>query len=130
MPKIKQNPVQIQQKWSIFAASTTIAMTKVLKHIVMWKFLDEAEGRTRQENAQWMKDHLEALVGQIPELLSAEVGINCKDSDAAYDAVLTATFHSFEAMERYKNHPLHQQISQYCKKVRKDRVACDYFIES
>ena len=104
-------------------------MTRVLKHIVMWKFKEEAEGRTRLENAQWMKDHLEALVGKLPELLSAEVGINCKESEAAYDAVLTATFPSFEAMERYKNHPLHQEVSQDCKKVRLSRIACDYFVE-
>lgn len=72
---------------------------KILKHIVMWRFQDFAEGRTRTENAQWMKEHLEALVGRVPELLSAEVGINIKESDAAYDAVLTATFRSMRDLK-------------------------------
>lgn len=102
---------------------------KILKHIVMWKFKDEAEGRTRTENAQWMKEHLEALVGKIPELLSAEVGINIKESEAAYDAVLTATFRSMRDLDTYKNHPLHQEISSYCKKVRISRVVADYWVE-
>ena len=102
---------------------------KILKHIVMWRFKDEGEGRSRIENAQWMKDHLEALVGKIPELLSAEVGINIKESDAAYDAVLTATFRNTDDLETYKNHPLHQEVSNYCKKVRLSRVVCDYFVE-
>lgn len=100
-----------------------------LKHIVLWKFKDEAEGRTKAENAQWMKEHLEALVGVVPELLSAEVGINVTDSDAAYDAVLISTFEDKEAAARYKVHPAHQEISSYCKKVRLSRVVCDYWIE-
>lgn len=102
---------------------------RILKHIVMWKFKNEAEGRTKTENAQWMKEHLEALVGQVPELLSAEVGINIKESEAAYDAVLTSTFRSPEDLDTYKNHPLHQEISNYCKKVRISRVVTDYWTE-
>ena len=102
---------------------------KTLKHIVMWRFLDFAEGRTKTENAQWMKEHLESLVGQVPELLTAEVGINIKESDAAYDAVLTATFLSLKDLDSYKNHPLHKEISSYCKKVRISRVVADYWME-
>ncbi|MCD7914768.1 MAG: Dabb family protein [Tannerellaceae bacterium] len=34
----------------------------MLKHIVMWKLKAEAEGKTKAENALWMKEHLEALV--------------------------------------------------------------------
>lgn len=102
---------------------------KILKHIVMWKLKDEAEGRTRNENAQWLKEHLEALVGRVPELMFAEVGINIKESDVAYDAVLTATFRSIEDLEAYKIHPLHQEVSNYCKKIRLSRIVCDYFVE-
>lgn len=102
---------------------------KILKHVVMWRFKDFAANRTRMENAQWMKEHLEDLVGKIPELLSAEVGINIKESDAAYDAVLTATFSSTKDLETYKSHPLHQAISDYCKDVRLSRVVVDYWAE-
>lgn len=56
----------------------------MLKHIVMWRLADSAEGRTKAENARWMKEHLEALVGVVPQLLSAEVGINVCDPDMAY----------------------------------------------
>ncbi|MDE7126740.1 MAG: Dabb family protein, partial [Bacteroidales bacterium] len=45
----------------------------MIKHIVMWKLKPEAEGRTAAENAQWMKEHLEGLLGVVPELLSCEV---------------------------------------------------------
>lgn len=98
----------------------------MLKHIVMWRFREGAEGKSRRAHAQWMKEHLEALVGIIPEIEGLEVGINEYPSEAAYDAVLTATFASKEALDRYKVHPAHVAISQYCKGVRECRVVCDY----
>lgn len=99
----------------------------MLKHVVMWRLAAQAEGRTKSENAQWMKEHLEALVGQIPELLSAEVGINVCDSDMAFDAVLISTFESTEALAAYKVHPKHKAVSDYCKKIRLSRVVCDFW---
>ncbi len=98
----------------------------MLKHIVMWKFKPEAEGRTCKENALWMKEHLEGLVGKIPEILSLEVGVNVNESEVAYDAVLVSAFEDEAAMAAYKVNPLHQEISAYCKKVRESRVVVDY----
>ena len=39
-----------------------------------------------------MKEILERLVGIVPEIISLQVGINEKESDMAYDAVLISTF--------------------------------------
>lgn len=98
----------------------------MIKHIVMWKLKPEAEGRTAAENAQWMKTHLEALMGVVPQLLSCEVGINVAAGN--YDACLVSTFASLEDLAAYKIHPAHQAISSYCKLIREERVACDYEI--
>lgn len=49
---------------------------RVYKHIVMWRFKESHNGKSALENARWMKEHLEGLVGRVPELLSAEVGIS------------------------------------------------------
>ena len=43
----------------------------VYKHIVMWKFKVQHNGKSALENARWMKEQLEGLVGVVPELLSA-----------------------------------------------------------
>ena len=93
----------------------------------MWKLKPEAEGHTAQENAQWMKEHLESLLGVVPQLLTSEVGINVVDGN--YDACLISTFASLDDLEAYKKHPAHVEISTYCKKVRESRVACDFVIE-
>ncbi|MCC8096583.1 MAG: Dabb family protein [Tannerellaceae bacterium] len=100
----------------------------MLKHIVMWKLKAEAEGKTKAENALWMKEHLEALVGVVPEIRSLEVGINIKESAMAYDAVLVSTFDDEAALEAYKVNPEHVKISTYCKKIRESRVVVDYLI--
>jgi len=91
----------------------------MLKHVVMWKLKEEAEGKTKAENALWMKEHLEALAGIVPEIKSLEVGINVLNSDMAYDAVLISTFENKETLEAYKVNPKHVEVSSYCKKIRR-----------
>ena len=129
----------------------------VYKHIVMWKFKEQHNGKSALENARWMKEQLEALVGVVPELLSAEVGISpaleqtaesaaaeapapvAAQSNAAaapapaasgeYDACLVSTFASPEALAAYKVHPKHKAISAYCKEARVKRLAFDWWSE-
>lgn len=130
----------------------------VYKHIVMWKFKEQHNGKSALENAKWMKEQLESLVGVVPELLSAEVGISpaleqaaeaaaaeapsnavAAPSNAAgapapvasgeYDACLVSTFASPEALAAYKVHPKHKAISAYCKEARLKRLAFDWWSE-
>ena len=98
----------------------------MLKHIVMWKFIDGAQDKSAVEHALWMKCHLEALVGVVPEIKQLEVGVNTSSSLMAYDAVLTLVVDDAEALQRYRQHPAHQEISQYCHAVRSARVVVDY----
>lgn len=123
----------------------------------MWKFKEQHNGKSALENARWMKEQLEALVGVVPELLSAEVGISpaleqaaeaaaaeapapvAAQSNAAavpapaasgeYDACLLSTFASPEALAAYKVHPKHKAISAYCKEARLKRLAFDWWSE-
>lgn len=112
----------------------------VYKHIVMWKFKEQHNGKSALENARWMKEQLEGLVGVVPELLSAEVGISPALEQAAavpsnaaaageYDACLLSTFASPEALAAYKVHPKHKAISAYCKEARVKRLAFDWWSE-
>lgn len=98
----------------------------MLKHVVMWRFAEGAEGKSREAHACWMKEHLEALVGIVPEIISLEVGVDHGHGPMSYDAVLTVCFADREAMQRYKGHPAHQAVSNYCKKVRESRTVVDY----
>ena len=60
----------------------------MIKHIVMWKLKDEAEGNSKAENAKIIKNSLEYLKGKINEIVNIEVGIDVNKSEQAYDVVL------------------------------------------
>ena len=91
----------------------------------MWKFRRDLE-ETPQQIAQEMKSRLEALRGEIDGLLAVEVGVNLVETASSYDAVLTADFPTWEAMEAYKVHPLHVVVVESCKPRCASRVDVDY----
>lgn len=100
----------------------------MLKHIVMWRFAEGAEGKTAAQHAQWMKQHLDALVGVVPEIHSLECGLDILRSPASFDCVLTVVLDDTEALQRYANHPQHLLIADYAKRVTQTRVAVDYLL--
>ena len=48
----------------------------MIKHIVMWKLKEQAEGNDKQTNALLMKDKLEAIADIVPGMIKLEVGID------------------------------------------------------
>lgn len=100
----------------------------MLKHIVMWKLKDFAEGCSREENARKIKAMLEALKGKIEQIVDLEVGINIDHSDMAFDAVLISVFNDEQALEKYRVHPEHVKVSEFVSKVREDRTTVDYLV--
>lgn len=99
----------------------------MIRHIVMWKLKDDAEGSPKAENAKKMKDMLEALPDKISNILELQVGINENGGD--YDAVLVTTFASYEDLRTYDEHPAHQQVRAFVRGVAAGRAAVDYTIE-
>lgn len=100
----------------------------MLKHIVMWKLKDHAEGKTRDENAIIMKGMLEALKDKTPEIQFLEVGINVNPTDAAYDVVLYSEFMDEAALSVYQGHPEHLKVAEFVAKVREERAVVDYLV--
>ncbi len=101
----------------------------MIKHIVLWKLKNVAEGASREQNASKMKNDLEALRNKIPVIRHIEVGINMVPSDAAYDIALYSEFASEKDLDVYQKHPAHLQIADFVGKVRESRVVVDYKIE-
>ena len=98
----------------------------MIKHIVMWQFKDEAEGKTRAENCLYIKKLLENLPAQISFIRKLEVGINEYPSSMASDMVLITEFDSKDDLDLYSVHPEHVQVSQYVGKVRNSRTVVDF----
>ena len=100
----------------------------MIKHIVLWRLKDEAEGASKVENAHKIKEMLEALGSAIPEIKHIEVGINLLDSPAAWDVALYSEFASLQALDVYQQHPEHQKCKGFIGKVASERAVVDYEI--
>jgi predicted nucleic acid-binding protein len=101
---------------------------KMIKHVVMWKLKDVAEGKTKAENAETMKKLLEGLPVKIKELQSAEVGINVLtgEDEAICDVVLVTECETKKDLQAYAEHPDHQKVVSFIKKVVDERRVVDY----
>ena len=103
----------------------------MIKHIVLWKLKDYAEGKTKQQNALRLKKELEELNGQIPGLIHLEVGININNNgDDNADVILYSEFENMEALASYYPHPLHKKIVPFAQAIRNERRVIDYEVSN
>jgi stress responsive alpha/beta barrel protein len=100
----------------------------MIKHIVMWKLKDHAEGNDKAGNAVLVKEKLEALQNLVPGLLKLEVGLDLGLDAAAFDLVLYTEFANEQALAAYQAHPLHKAVFPFIAAVRDARHAVDYAV--
>jgi heme-degrading monooxygenase HmoA len=98
----------------------------MIKHIVMWKLKEHAEGADRAANAAEMKRRLDACANLVPGILKFEVALAQPGLEATYDVVLYSEFASKEALDAYADHPTHQAVKPFIGAVREERQCMDY----
>ncbi len=98
----------------------------MLKHLVMWRFKEEAMGKSKSENIDAFKTMLENLVGTIDEIVNLKVAKNIIPSDTASDLVLNSEFNDIDSLNAYNQHPEHQKVLAIGKQVIAERRAVDY----
>lgn len=95
----------------------------MVRHIVMWNLLDQAEGCSKEENIQKMQKGFRNLLGKIDGLTAIDVQPNF--TEGGMDACLICEFTTREALEQYRVHPLHKEMQAFVHKVITSRVAHD-----
>jgi heme-degrading monooxygenase HmoA len=98
----------------------------MIKHIVMWKLKDQAEGAGRAANAVEMKRRLDECANIVPGMLTFEVTLAQPGLEATYDVVLYSEFETKEALEAYARHPTHQAVVPFIGAIREARQCMDY----
>ena len=99
----------------------------MVKHIVFFRLQEQAEGHSKQENAQIIKQGLESLINKIPYLIKSEVGINIPNAPKTdFDICLQCEFDNWSDLNAYAVHPEHLKIVEYIGKVKSARSAVDY----
>lgn len=100
----------------------------MLKHIVMWKFKDEALGNDKDSNIREAKRMIESLKGRIESIRDIELGINVEGLTGSYDLVLYSAFDDAEGLNAYQTHPEHVEIIAFMKAATAERACVDYEI--
>lgn len=98
----------------------------MLKHIVMFKLKDFAEGKSKAENAKKLKALLESLKEKISVVKCLEIGINIGKSASASDIVLYSEFDDMQALEVYRDHPEHKKAVDFIARSCSERQVVDY----
>ncbi|HGY56116.1 MAG TPA: Dabb family protein [Caldithrix abyssi] len=98
----------------------------MIKHVVMWKLKEEAEGYSKAVNLQRMKRKIGRLEERIPLIRFYEIGIDYLHTPASYDLVLVSAFDTKEDLKAYREHPEHQAVVEEIKPLVQERVVVDY----
>ncbi len=98
----------------------------MIKHIVFWKFADQAEGADKAANLERAREELTGLAGLVPGMRSLEIAVGADPLEHSYDLVLYSEFDSVDALQSYVVHPRHQAVAGFIGKVRTERACMDY----
>lgn len=98
----------------------------MIRHIVMWKLKEQAEGAGRAANALRMKALLDDCAGLVPGMGRFEVALAAPGMECTYDVVMYSEFESRAALEAYQQHPQHQALKPFFSAVRDARQCMDY----
>ncbi|AMP00454.1 stress responsive A/B Barrel domain protein [Collimonas arenae] len=101
-------------------------MSATLKHIVLWKLKEQAEGADKATNARKLKALLDSCAEIVPGILKFEAVIAQPGLEATYDVLLNSEFVSVEALDAYQVHPTHVAIKPFVAAVREARQCMDY----
>ncbi|MDK1376819.1 MULTISPECIES: Dabb family protein [unclassified Sinorhizobium] len=97
----------------------------MIKHIVIWNVRGESE-EERKASALNLKLRFEGLIGEVPGLVSLEVGIDFSRVPYACDVVLYSEFTDKASLAAYAEHPAHLRVRQELEGVRTARYQVDY----
>lgn len=102
----------------------------MIRHIVMWKLKEEAEGATKERNAEKLKLILEGLKTSIEEIKNVEVGIQINsDHEQAMDVVLICDFENELDFKMYTRSPHHKKAVKFIDAVIEKRLYVDYYMD-
>ncbi|TDV36446.1 stress responsive alpha/beta barrel protein [Paraburkholderia caballeronis] len=98
----------------------------LIRHIVMWKLKETAEGASRAANVVKLKGLLEGCRDLVPGMLHLEVGLAEPGLLSTYDIALVSDFTDKAALDAYQDHPDHLVVKKFAQAVVETRQCVDY----
>ncbi len=99
----------------------------MIKHVVLFRLMETAEGRTKDENIAIARRMAESFVKDIPGTRSADIVLPVHGAPLDNeDMALICTFDDLEGLYLYKKHPAHVAFGDFMRRVRESRTSIDY----
>lgn len=99
----------------------------MIKHIVMFKLSENADGKTKKENLDIALNMLKNFKELIPVIKDFKAVANSADApNSNYDIALICDFESIDDLNEYQNHPEHLKFGKFITQVRESRACIDY----
>ena len=100
----------------------------MIRHIVMWNFLDQAEGADKADNVDKAARLLRSFAQLVPGIREFEVAKAQAGWDCTNDLVLNMLVDDAQVLAAYQNHPQHQAAKPFMKAVVQERRCMDYLV--
>ena len=91
----------------------------MIRHVVMWELHDASQARA-------FGDALATCARLVDGMRGYEVATRSGALPASVDVCLIATFDDADALQRYQEHPVHQEVSRRIGPLRKQRHTLDF----
>lgn len=97
----------------------------MVRHIVLWNFVEELSDEEKKAAGLKMKSLLEPIKELVPGAMEIQVVSN-QLASSNRDIALISTFETVEALATYQNHPAHVEAGKYVRSVTCNRACMDY----
>ena len=97
----------------------------MIRHVIMWKFTDEYEGKNKDEIMSLIEEKFAHLKAVIPEIKFMSVERDILRSERSFDMIYITEFESLEALEAYRVHPEHVKVAKFIGAVRVAQAVTD-----
>ncbi len=97
----------------------------MVRHIVLWNFVEGLSDTEKREAGQKMKELLEPIKELVPGTVKIELLQNAQPTSNR-DVALVSEFETVDALTTYQNHPAHVEAGKYVRSVTCDRACMDY----
>lgn len=98
----------------------------MVKHLVMWRLRERKRAAAGLENEAQIMQAVAAMRSGIGGLKALEIGVNKGAASDCADLALYSEFESWEALQAYELHPLHETLKRLIGPLRIERRVVDY----
>jgi hypothetical protein len=98
----------------------------MVRHIVLWKLVDEYDGMSKTEIAEEMRRRILDMKDKVSSIREIECGIDFNRSERAWDVALYSSFDDREALNNYQQDPVHQEVKAFVGRVAATQAVVDY----